>query len=177
LTLSLREYLNKNPRVAYSIAGAAALLGIGLAAWTMWGGGGGGGVAGRSLPHLFYTVDDGKTYFPETIDKVPPFTTADNKTAYRAWVFKCKTGEPFVAYVEKYGDAEKKRLEGLFNDPAKRAVAVEAVMSPTAATTLLKKPGTGDTGWVSPGDGAKYEALLQPTCPDGGKPTLMFPQT
>jgi hypothetical protein len=172
--LSIRQYLNKNPLVAAGFTVVAIVFVILMLFYQMRSDS--SVVASRPLPRMFYTVDDGKTYFPETIDKVPPFTTSDNKTAYRAWVVKCKSGEPFVAYVEKYGDGEKKRLDGLFGDPNKRAVAIEAVMSPQVPTTLIKKPGTGDSGWLTPRDGAKYDAVFQPTCPEGGVPTPFFPQ-
>jgi hypothetical protein len=172
--LSVRQYLNKNPLVAAGFTGVAIVFVILMLFFQLRSDS--NVAASRPLPRMFYTVDDGKTYFPETIDKVPPFSTSDNKTAYRAWVVKCKSGEPFVAYVEKYGEGEKKRLDGLFGDPAKRAVAIEAVMSPQVPLTQIKKPGTDDSGWLSPRDGAKYDAVFQVTCPEGGAARPVFPQ-
>jgi hypothetical protein len=166
--------LNKNPLVAAGFTAVTIVFVILMLFFQLRGDS--NAATDRPLPRMFYTVDDGKSYFPETIDKVPPFSTSDNKTAYRAWVVKCKSGEPFVAYVEKYSDGEKKRIDGLFGDPKLRTVAIEAVMSPQVPTTLIKKPGTGDSGWLSPRDGAKYEAVSQTTCSDGGAPMPVFPQ-
>jgi len=106
--LSVREYLNKNPRVAFGVAGLAVLLGVGVAVWAMWGGGGSAGGSSRApLPKRYFSTDDGKSFFPDTIDKIPPFTTSDNKTAYLVRVVQCGKGQPFVACLEKYSDGTR----------------------------------------------------------------------
>ena len=170
--MKLREYLNKNPLVAAGIAGGAVLLGIVLVAMQLRGGSDSSNVY---VPKRFFTVDDGNTYFPDTVDKIPPFTTADNKTAYRAHVVQCGKGQPFVAYLEKYSDEQKKKLEGMFKDSKTRAIALESVTG-AQDTPLLKKPKTGDSGWVDPKDTAQYDAMLFRTCPGGGTPQPVFPQ-
>jgi hypothetical protein len=172
--LSVREYLNKHPRVAFGIAVAGVLLGVGFAVWAMRGGEG-ISMSKADLPKRYFTTDDGKTFFPDTIDKIPPFTTSDNKTAYLARVLQCGKSQPYVAYLEKYGDADRKRLEGWFGDSKTRSLAIESVMG-VQSTAEVKKPLTGDTGWVTPKGGAKYDAIIQQTCPDGGTPQPVLPK-
>src|SRR3954470_7245474 len=78
LTLDVRAYMNKHPLLAAGVTGVAILFGMIMIVWQMR-----GGTLGPSrgtLPQRYFTIDDGKTYFPDSMDKIPPFTTADNKT-------------------------------------------------------------------------------------------------
>ena len=49
---------------------------------------------------MFYTVDEGKTYFPDSEGKLPPFDLP-NGLAVRAHVFNGASG-PFVGYLERF---------------------------------------------------------------------------
>ena len=56
----------------------------------------------------YFTTDGGKTWFTDDAAKIPPWTTADGKTAYRVRVFKCgEDGEPFVNHLARYPDEVK----------------------------------------------------------------------
>lgn len=167
--MSLRDYLNKKPMVAAGFTGVAIVFVIIM----MWGGTSGEPEA--AFPKRFFTTDDGKTHFADTIDKIPPFTMPDGKLAYRAHVVQCGKGEPFVSYVEKYSESEKKRLEGLFSDRKTRAQAIESIMG-GQDFPLVKKPSTGDKGWVDPKSGEQYDAVILRPCADGGTPQPVSPQ-
>ena len=86
----MREYLNRNPVVAAASAGVALVVILGFVVWQMSDDTPGPGDV--SISKRYFTTDDGNTFFPETVDKIPPFTTSDNKTAYRAHVVRCGTG-------------------------------------------------------------------------------------
>jgi hypothetical protein len=170
--LNLRDYINKNPIVTAGVTGVVIVVVVIMIIWQR--AGGSFGSVEAALPKRFFTTDDGKSYFPDTIDKIPPFNTSDNKTAYGAQVIRCGKGEPFVAYVEKYTDEQKKKLEGMFSDPKLRSVALESTMGGQLPSTV-KNAKTGDTGWVDPKSVAQYEAIVQRKCPDGGTPQPVYP--
>jgi hypothetical protein len=137
-------------------------------------GSGSGGSPRVAIPKRYYTVDDGRTYYPDTIDKLPPYKTPENKTALRVQVMQCAGEAPFVAYVEKYPDAEKARLERLFQDAKTTGLAVSAVMGPEDHP-LVKKPGSKGA-WTDASNGSRYEAITQPACAKGGTPQVVLPK-
>jgi hypothetical protein len=53
---------------------------------------------------VFYTVDDGETWFVDSSDRIPPFEH-DGKMAVRANLFICtKDGTIFPAFLMRYSD-------------------------------------------------------------------------
>ena len=169
--MSIRDTINSRPRITAAIIAVIVVIAIGSLIWQITGGSFGPEQA--PLGKRFYTTDDGKSWFPESIDKVPPYNTSDGKTAYRANVVQCKDGQPYVAYVEKFTPAQKKLIEEMFADPARRSLAIEAVMS-LQEGLLVKKPMEAD-GWIGSEGGAKFDALVLPRCRDGGTPKPIFP--
>jgi hypothetical protein len=133
-----------------------------------------GGPPQVTIPKRFYTVDDGRTYYADTIDKLPPYKTPENKTALRVQVMQCAGEAPFVAYVEKYPDVEKARLAALFQDAKTTGLAVSTVMGPEDRP-LVKKPGSKEA-WTDPSNGSRYEAITQPACAKGGTPQVVLPK-
>jgi hypothetical protein len=113
--------------------------------------------AASGKPKLFYTADDGKTYFPDDADKIPGFDHG-GKPAYRAQVYQCGTSAPFVGYMQRIEEGARKSAEDA-RAQGKRAVEVEAIM---ADKIEVKKPG--DARWVPAGKG---ERVMLVTCPDG----------
>jgi hypothetical protein len=115
----------------------------------------------------FYSDDDGKTWFLDDASRIPPFDH-NGSPAYRAVVFRGKTGPPFVAYLARYSVKQTARM------------AQDAAQNPGAPSRMqmippqeLKKPG--ESKWVT---------FTTPTttgypvvnCPDGSGPAmLVFP--
>jgi len=99
---------------------------------------------------LFFTHDDGKTWFAAPADARVPFTH-EGKLAYRAHVFSVDGGKtPFVAYLSKY--------------------------SPIAGETLVRRPGVTIWAPVSSATGADVLAVKGLGPKDVGKSAVeVFP--
>ena len=92
---------------------------------------------------VYFTADDGATYFADDINLAPPFTR-DGKVVLRAFVFKGASGSPWVQYVGRYTPDAKANIE---------KVAQQKYDSQTLGNALnsgleVKAPLTGDKGWV-----------------------------
>ena len=106
-------------------------------------------LATTTATQLFFTSDDGKTWFPFEATNKPPFTH-DDKIAVRAHVYSVPGGKPFVAYLSKF--------------------------SPISPDPLVKRPG--ETRWLplnSP-DAAPTLDIKPPTGTPPGKPAEIFPE-
>lgn len=163
--MSLRETINKNPKQTTAITAGIIAVAFLLIIWQACSGGGGG--VGQS----YYTIDDGKTYFVDASNKIPPFMK-DGKEAVRAHVFVCPGGQPFVGYLEKYSPQDKKMMED--------AIAGKAPPAAYAGYTgqaMVKKPNMPPTAWVPlmPGTTQIYSQIVQVTCPDGATPERVYP--
>ena len=88
--MGIRQTLNDNPVVTTSVTGVIILAAIFFLFRSSCSGPGGGG-DGRVPTKLYYTIDDGATYFPDEATKIPPFTH-QGKPAYRVLVYKCPDG-------------------------------------------------------------------------------------
>jgi hypothetical protein len=117
---------------------------------------------------LYYTVDDGKTYFEDDADRLPPFDH-EGKPAYLAKVYRCGTdGSPFVAYLQRIEDGARKEAEAA-RAAKKRPMEVEAIW---LGKVEVKKPG--DPKWVSAGKPAAEKVMIV-TCPEGKIPAIVVP--
>jgi hypothetical protein len=160
--MGIREQLNENPRITTGITAAIIVI---VLAWLLWprgagapGGGGGTGGAGQ----LFYTTDDGKTWFPDDAQKIPPFKK-DGQDAVRAVVYKCG-GKTFVNHMERYTPEGQKQLAAAQAKSGSDAAA--ALMTPVAETAMeVKSPG--DKEWVKIND-PKAPQVLKPKCSGDG---------
>jgi hypothetical protein len=125
-------------------------------------------LAGGGAPEIpteaYYTVDDGITWFADDINKIPPFDK-DGKPAYRVHVFRCADGKEFVSHLERYTPEARKKLEEARaqGDQADPAVYEEVSMTGIE----VKKPGTGDSGWVKQSDYERAAKITMPQCADG----------
>jgi hypothetical protein len=108
--------MNENPRVTTGITIGVVILALLLIVWQLW-----PEPAIQPLTKAYYTIDDGKTWFVEGIEKVPPFQH-EGKEAVRAHVMMCgEDGKPFVGWMEKFTDDAKKKLDDLYaNSDGKR---------------------------------------------------------
>lgn len=120
-------------------------------------------------PQLFFTTDDGETYFPDSASHLPPYDV-NGKPAVRAYVYACASGKPFVAYLERYTpetvaklSTEEARTKGLVDQ--------ELVI---AEGTEVKRHG--DKEWVLRRSDAG-QRILDIKCPEGdsGIPMMKLP--
>jgi hypothetical protein len=92
----------------------------------------------------YFTIDDGATYFSDSIRLAPPFTK-DGKVVLKAFVFKGSSGKPWVQYLGRYTPSAKTNIEKLAQqkdvDPQQLANALGEGLE-------VKAPLTGDKGWV-----------------------------
>jgi len=187
--MGIRETLNEKKGVSTAVAIGFVAIAIALIVWQVTATGGPSGPA-----QLFFTTDEGQTYFGADASSLPPFDH-DGKQAVRAHVYECN-GKPFVAYVERYKPEAKKALLARAGKAPAEAAPAEAAsdeppqargMPPEAAGRAnyatfqgpslygreLKRPGEKD--WTSSGDFAKAAQIQQVKCPDGSAPEPVTP--
>jgi hypothetical protein len=161
--VEIRRHLNENPRIVGIIVGVLMLAALVVALTSSRRPADAVAPQNPGTPKEYFSTDDGKSFFPEDARKLPPFDH-QGKPAFRARVFKCgENGQPFVAFLERYADADRKRLEELL--ATDRPVPDEAVK--LLARAEVKKPGR--PGWVkmTPGTAQQFNAVRTPRCPDG----------
>jgi hypothetical protein len=162
--LGLRQTLNEKPLIAGS---AAAVLLVGSLVYLFKDGcSGPREIRVAGTPKMYFTVDDGQHWFADEATKIPPFDH-DGKPAVRARIFECPDGKQFCAYLERYGDATKKKLEQAVQDTNAKGRAGPMAVSPLFIDTEVKRPG--DKEWVKQGvqNIQKATEIRTPKCPDG----------
>jgi hypothetical protein len=158
--VGIRETLNKNPGITTGATAGIIVLALAFIFWQLRGGG-----TPTMATTAFYTTDDGATWFEDDINKLAPFDKG-GKLAYRVYVYKCASGDPFVSHLERYTEQAKKAIE------AARAKG-GGMEDPTIYETIsmsgmeVKDPKTGDKGWVKQGNVAAAAKITEPKCPDG----------
>lgn len=129
---------------------------------------GNGNRRGRNIAAGYFTVDDGATWFADSLDQIPPFTK-DGKEAVRAYIFRCGKGKPFVAYLERYRPEAKKLIE---EARMKARQNPEAPPDPALHAKLMgggvevKKPND-PSPWVQQRDFQRYSQVVQIKAPAG----------
>ena len=152
--------INKSPKIAYGVVAALAVV-VASVAWSQF----------RSPPELtrsWFTIDDGKTYFADDITKVPPFTK-DLKTVYGCEVFTCDGGKTtFVGFLVRYRDGAEQELKSLVKPAASSGTEMEDYFARRNAievrTREVKRPQTGDNGWVLERSGDEGPAITNVKC-------------
>jgi hypothetical protein len=150
--MSIRQVMNEKPALVI----VAVLVVIGAAAWIVVGSTKSPKVGGGMV---YFSADDGETYFADKAATVTPYTK-DGKQVVRAYVYKCKDGKPFVGRLSRQNP----------NAP----LTPGSEQDTGAAGREVKRPG--DSAWqvygrMSPADMAKMRVL----CPDGTTPELASP--
>jgi hypothetical protein len=115
---------------------------------------------------LYFTDDDGKTFFPESAAKIPPFDHS-GKQAVEAIVYKCDGKEPFVNHMKRFTPEAKKQMESM------------SKLDPTAMMTIESKGGMevkspGQKDWVKTTD-PKHLEVIRPKCSDMNTVELVRP--
>jgi hypothetical protein len=159
--VGIRQTLNENPAITAGATGAIIVLAIIFIIVEMHGPRRTVGAPGK----LFFTDDDGKTWFTDTATKIPPYTDDKGKEAVLCYVYKCgQNGQEFVGYMLKYTPEGQDRMQKALGPPNGPMMDIP----PTAFTdTVVKKPG--DPDWVNRTQGGDtYNNVMKITCPDGG---------
>ena len=162
--MGIRETLNKNPGLTTGVTAGIILLALVFIIWQVSGGG------GPSIStQAWYTIDDGKTWFADDANKIPPFQH-EGKTAYRVYVYKCADGKEFVSHLERYTPEAQKVLT---EAQKKGAEADPSILEMVYMNGVeVKDPGTGDKGWVKQANYAVASKITEPRCASGNQEGL-----
>jgi hypothetical protein len=148
--MGAREWLNQHPNVAIGGGIGVVLLAVVLIVVEIR--------AGRhrypaAAPNLYFTADDGKTFFVASVENVAPFDY-DGQQAVRAYVYKCGS-QKFVGYMERYNAKYHDLVVAKGSTPEAERYGRE-----------IKKPG--DAKWLPCTDLQTEAKLTEVHCPDGG---------
>lgn len=146
-SLGIRETINKNPGISTAVVVCMVVVGLVAIGLELR------GDDGKPPSKNFFTTDDGKTWFADSADKMPPFDH-DGAKAVRCYVFKGKSGE-FVGLMEKYSDNTLKDL-------ARRDPKVPLHDAPPS---MVKKPG--EKNWKPVGGDEEAMILMHIKGPGG----------
>ena len=166
--MGVRQMLDENPKLAAAAAGGAIILAVVLV-WALGTGGDSTASAGP-VGQAFFSVDDGQNWFAGDASQIPPFQK-DGKQVFRAYVYKCADGKPFVGWLGRYTPQAKKQIESVYaNPPEKRNPLVIAQLE--LDSLEVKRPG--QTTWIKRSDPGAND-LMMPRCPDGNYAQPVMP--
>lgn len=166
--MGFRETVNRNQPVVIGVV----LLTILIAGYVIFSQA--RGVGSRKVTRVYYTVDDGKTWFDDDIEKVPPFLV-DGKEAVKVDVMDCK-GTKFAGVLQKYTPETKQVLEKAYQEKQSGKVSTQTAAVAQAranpGSILFKKPGAKD--WMSANQ-ARTQMDDVGKCPDGSYAETIYP--
>lgn len=167
--MGIRESMNRHPQISTGLAVGILLIAIGFIVWTM-----AGSPATDDSPLSFYTTDDGKSWFADDANKLPPFDH-DGKPAVRVVVFTYDGNTtPFAGYLVRYTASAQAALQDY-----QQAVKLNQKPAPldlgqiNSAGMEYKSPGAPAKAWIS--QTKNYTQVMQiqsPLCPDGKRRPL-----
>ncbi len=160
--MGIRESLNKSPAVTTGVTIGIIVVALVFILYQTFGGGG-AATGGGAMDKAFFTVDNGKTWFADDINKLPPFDH-EGKQAVRVYVFTCDGGKTkFAAYVERYTEAAKREIEKARANPQGGGMMGMESISYTGRE--VKKAGS-EGPWLKAMDPRASDAMSI-NCPDG----------
>jgi len=163
--MSIREAINKRKGLAVVIA--ILLTSAGMAA-ILWMNRNSGYPA--ALSELYFSDDDGKSYFVDNATKLVPFDH-NGKQAVRAYVFTTDNGKPFVARLQRYSDDALRRI--LVLRDKKGDIQSETELAEVMAKGLqIKRPG--DAAWVA-ANSPMAAKISDINAPNGSAPHEIVP--
>jgi hypothetical protein len=113
-------------------------------------------------PQVFFTDDDGSTWFADDQTKLAPWDH-NGKPAVLAKVYQTAGGKQFIAYLMKFTD--KAREEALYSQKTGHMRSgPSAAKGPADNPLLVKKPH--DKEWV-PANDPRAREITTIKCPDG----------
>jgi len=158
--MAVRETLQKNPAAAAVAAGLLIVI-FGFVIRFELKGQSNLSNAGK----VFYSDDDGKTWFLDDLAKGSP-TDHDGKQAYRVLLYRCPGGQPFVAYLAKYSDRQMARMA---SDPRVLGLPMQDLKKP-GESNWVKNSNPSESGYpkIPCPSGGGDAILVLPTDPDSG---------
>jgi len=157
--VGIRETLNKNQALTTGATIAIIVIAIGIIVWQML-----PERTPRIVSKAYYTIDDGRTWFEDTADKLTPFDK-DGKEAVRAHLFKCgENGEKFVGYLEKLDPRVRGRLDQFNANPSNRGRVMPGQAEAEDTGRLVKRPM--DKTWI-PESNPNAARVTTIKCKDG----------
>lgn len=167
--MGIRESMSRHSQISTMMAVAILVVAIGFIVWNL-----AGASPSAGSQQSFYTTDDGKTWFADDVNKLPPFDH-DGMPAVRVVVFTFEGSQtPFAGYLVRYTPEAKAMLE-------EYQQAVKNRQTPTPidlgkinhAGMEYKLPGTSPKMWVSQSRSyAQVMKVQDPLCPDGKRRPL-----
>ena len=159
--MSLRETLSNSPRIGIALGAAAILLAV-IFLWpTLF-----AGAPHASMPsRVYFSDDDGKTFFTDDSSNIPPFDHG-GKQALQAAVFECG-GKQFVGYLIRFDNGAKAALEAMPEEDRKGSNPKALLIRQTGE--MVKKPG--NSHWVALKGDEPAGQIVSPVCPDGSDET------
>ena len=170
--MGIQERINEKPAL---FAGAAIVVIIAslVVAIIYWRSGRSGGDL-TPVTKIFYTEDDGQSYFPAPYERLAEdFKGPLGKPAVRAHVFQYRGDKPFVGWLETYTPDGKRLLSRYYGDPAKRGTAPPETPE-LEAQTLVKRAGSG--AWIGAASGGEARQIPVMARKDGQTPVQLFPE-
>jgi hypothetical protein len=160
--VGIRETLNKNPSITTGVTIGIIVVALVAIIWQAM-----GNRPDMTPPRTFYTIDDGKTWFDDEANKIPPFD-AKGGQAVRCYVFRCgEKGNKFVGYLERYKPDAATKMAELMKKGSEDPMAMEQVQM---TGMEIKKPG--DAKWVSRNTPQAEKIMADVKCPDGTQNNL-----
>lgn len=161
--MGIREFINKRKRttfIAIAVVVALAVI-VGLRSNQS--------PIGR-IESAFYVHDGSTEFFVDDVDRIYPFDH-NGKPAYRAYVYRGADGKPFVAYIARFTDAAKARMEELKKLDTQEAAGELAQLRSTAIE--VRKHAGGN--WVPLYSNEGAIIASHPTLPNGDSAQMIMP--
>lgn len=157
--MGIRQTLNENPKLGVGVGIGVLVLALALIIYEL--------MPSRTGPtnlgqQFWYTDDDGKTWFADDSNKLPPYKDSKGKEAVRAFVYRCNSGTAFCAYLQRYTPEGKQKIEQL----KKTGGSIRSLSGGMSLLTEVKKPG-GKWVHYGTGDSHEYFDVTRVQCPDG----------
>ena len=167
--MATRQLPKKNSILLTALAGGALIVAA-VAAWALWPNHGGGPSHGGTPGQAFFSTDEGKNLFSDSVRNLPPFQR-DGKEALRAYVFKGADGKPFVSCLVRYTPEAKKQLEAIY---ARSSEKPNPFITNQLELDGMEVKAPGQNAWFKKSDPRAAE-LIMPRLPDRSHAELVLP--
>lgn len=169
--MGLREKLVQNKPLAVTlVAGIFVAAGVSMVYQFR-----NGMPARPEVPRVYFTVDDGRSYFADSADQIAPFTK-DGKQAVRAHVYSCN-GKPFVAFLERYTTSALETMnQATEMSNSGRGAEIDRPKVENAARNGLEVKHAGADKWLMRNTAAGQDIAVKIICPDKSTPEYVSPE-
>lgn len=155
--MGIRETLNKNPSITTGVTIGIIVVALIAIIWQAM-----GNRPNLKPPRIYYTTDEGKSWFDEEASKIPPFDHKGGQ-AVRVYVYKCGTdGKPFAGYLERYTADAAKKMEALTKGGTDDPMALEQIQ-----TNGIEVKKVGGPKWIMRNTPEGEKIVNDVRCPDG----------